>query len=147
MEKLLNHEIVTQLRDAFQKMEHPVELILFVSEKHCDYCAETRQLLEEVAPLSDMLSLRVYDLEADADAAAKFNVSAAPAILILAREGEQVTDLGVRYMGIPSGHEFGTLIQAILLVSGRDSGLAPETRAYLQGLTSSLLLQVFVTPT
>jgi alkyl hydroperoxide reductase subunit AhpF len=147
MEKLLNHEIVAQLSDAFQKMEHPVELILFVAQKNCDYCAETRQLLEEVAPLSELLSLRVYDLEADADLAAKFNVSAAPAILILAREGEQVTDLGVRYMGIPSGHEFGTLIQAILLVSGRDSGLSPETRAYLQGLTSSLLLQVFVTPT
>ncbi|MFO7583856.1 MAG: hypothetical protein R6W69_03925 [Anaerolineales bacterium] len=147
MEKLLNDEIVTQLRDAFQKMEHPVELMLFVSQKNCEYCTETRQLLEEVTPLSDLLGLRVYDLDADADVAAKFNISAAPAILILALEGEQVTDLGVRYMGIPSGHEFGTLIQAILLVSGRDSGLTPATREYLKGLTSSLLLQVFVTPT
>ena len=147
MEKLLNDEIVAQLRDVFQKMEHSVELILFVSQESCDYCAETRQLLEEMAPLSELISFRVYDLQADAELAAKFNVSAAPVVLILAREGEQVTDLGVRYLGIPSGHEFSTLIQSILLVSGRDSGLAPETRAYLKGLTSSLLLQVFVTPT
>lgn len=147
MDKLLDDGIVSQIRDVFQKMQHPVELILFVSQERCDYCAETRQLLEELAPLSNLLYLKVYDLQADADVAAKFGVSDAPAILIAAREGEQVTDLGVRYLGIPSGHEFSTLIQDILLVSGRDSGLAPETRAYLKGLTSPLLLQVFVTPT
>jgi glutaredoxin-like protein len=147
MEKLLNDEIVGQIRGLFQKMEHPVELILFVSQDNCDYCTEVRQLLEEVAPLSDLLGLRVYDLAADADVAARFGVSEAPAILITAREADQVTDLGVRYLGIPSGHEFGTLIQDILLVSGRDSGLSAETRAYLKGLTSPLLLQVFVTPT
>ena len=147
MDKLLNDDILGQIRDVFQKMQHPVELILFVTQENCDYCAETRQLLEELAPLSDFLRLKVYDLQTDADVAVKFGVSDAPAILIMGREGEQVTDLGVRYLGIPSGHEFSTLIQDILLVSGRDSGLAPETRAYLKGLTSPLLLQVFVTPT
>ena len=147
MDRLLNDEIIGQIRDVFAKMQHPVEMMLFVSQQNCDYCAEVRQLLEELAPISDLLGLRVHDLEADADLAAKFNVSEAPAILILAREGDQVTDLGVRYMGIPSGHEFSVLIQDILLVSGRDSGSSPETRAYLKGLTNPLLLQVFVTPT
>lgn len=147
MDKLLNADIVGQIREVFKKMQHPVELVLFISQENCDYCSEVRQLLEEVAPISDLLGLRVYDLQADADVAAHFGVSAAPAILITAREGDQLTDLGVRYMGIPSGHEFSVLIQAILLVSGRDSGLTPETRAYLKGLTNPLLLQVFVTPT
>lgn len=147
MEKLLSDDIVGQIRDVFQKLEHPVEVMLFVSEANCEYCAETRQLLEEVTPLSDKLFLRVYDLLNDADVAAKYDVSEAPAILIAAREADQVTDLGVRYMGIPSGHEFSTLIQDIMMVSGRDSGLSADTRAYLKGLTKPLLLQVFVTPT
>lgn len=147
MEKLLNDDILSQIRDVFQKMQHPVELVLFIKQERCEYCAETRQLLEELSPLSDLLSLKVYDLQADADLAEKFGVSEAPAILVMAREGGQLTDLGVRYLGIPSGHEFSTLIQDVLLVSGRDSGLAPETRAFLKGLTSPLLLQVFVTPT
>lgn len=147
MEKLLNDDILAQIRDVFQKMQYPVELVLFVKQERCEYCAETRQLLEELSPLSDLLSLKVYDLQADADLAGKFGVSDAPAVLIMAREGETLTDLGVRYMGIPSGHEFSTLIQAILLVSARDSGLSPETRAYLKGLSSPLALQVFVTPT
>lgn len=147
MEKLLNDDILAQIRDVFEKMQHPVELVLFVKQERCEYCAETRQLLEELSPLSDLLSLKVYDLQADADLAEKFGVSEAPAILVMAHEGGHVTDLGVRYLGIPSGHEFSTLIQDVLLVSGRDSGLATETRAFLKGLTSPLLLQVFVTPT
>ena len=65
----------------------------------------------------------------------------------LARDGDVRTDYGVRFAGIPSGHEFSTLIHDLILVSGRDSGLSPETRAFLKGLEKPVHLQVFVTPT
>jgi alkyl hydroperoxide reductase subunit AhpF len=103
--------------------------------------------VEEVAAISDRLSVTVYDVEADADLAAKYNVDKTPGLVIAAKEGEQVTDFGVRLSGIPSGHEFTSLIQDILLVSNRDSGLNPQTRAFLKGLDKPVLLQVFVTPT
>ncbi|HSQ16551.1 MAG TPA: glutaredoxin, partial [Anaerolineales bacterium] len=60
---------------------------------------------------------------------------------------DQITDYGIRYAGIPSGYEFSSLIQSLVLVSGRDSGLAPETRQALADLKQPVLLQVFVTPT
>jgi len=53
----------------------------------------------------------------------------------------------VRLAGIPSGHEFTSFIQDIILVSGRDSGLNPQTREFLKGLEKPILLQVHVTPT
>jgi glutaredoxin-like protein len=56
-------------------------------------------------------------------------------------------DYGVRLAGIPSGHEFSSLIQDLILVSGRDSGLSAETRKALDDLDKPVLLQVFVTPT
>jgi len=56
-------------------------------------------------------------------------------------------DYGIQYSGIPSGHEFSTLINDILLVSGRDSGLSPQTREFLQKLDKPVHFQVFVTPT
>ena len=71
----------------------------------------------------------------------------APAIVIAARDGAKVSDYGIRYLGIPSGHEFSTLIQDLILVSGRDSQLSPQVRTYLKALTKPLHLQVFVTPT
>jgi len=111
------------------------------------YCADTQQLIEEVVDISDKLSLDIYDLDADADVAEKFNVDKAPGIVIAGKDGDTVSDFGIRYAGIPSGHEFTSLIQDVLLVSGRDSGLTQETRDFLKELTEPVLLQVFVTPT
>jgi len=62
-------------------------------------------------------------------------------------DGEQILDYGIRYAGIPSGHEFSSLINEIILVSGRDSNLNKETREYLSTINQPVLMQVFVTPT
>ena len=56
-------------------------------------------------------------------------------------------DFGIRYAGIPSGHEFTSIIQDVLLVSGRDSGLNDQTRSFLKDLKDPIHMQVFVTPT
>lgn len=148
MEKLLSPDIVRQVRDVFQQLKHPVQILFFGTQKPCDYCTEIRQLLEEVSELSDLIHLSIHDVERDADLAALYRVQGkAPATIIAAREGDQVTDFGIRYLGIPSGHEFTTLIQTILMVSARDSGLMPQTREYIKSLTQPLHLEVFVTPT
>lgn len=147
MDKLLNDGIVKQIQEVFSGLKNPVHLMFFGSKHECPYCDDTRQLVEEVAAISDLLGMAIYDMEADSDLAAKYNVDKAPSLVIAAKEGEQITDFGVRLSGIPSGHEFTSLIQDILLVSNRDSGLNPQTRAFLKALDKPILLQVFVTPT
>ncbi|MEI7848312.1 MAG: hypothetical protein WCK35_21110 [Chloroflexota bacterium] len=95
-----------------------------------------------------MLSLSIHDIDAEYDLALHYKVQGkAPAIVIAARDGEQITDYGIRYLGVPAGHEFSTLIQDLLLVSGRDSGLTQQLRTYIKSLTKPLHLEVFVTPT
>ncbi len=148
MEKLLPPDIIKQIREVFAQVNNPVALLFFSSKKNCDYCAEIQQLLEELTQLSDLLHLSIHDIDAEADLAALYKVTGkAPALVIAAQEGDQITDFGIRYLGIPSGHEFTTLIQDIILVSGRDSGLSAQTRQYLKSLTKPLHLQVYVTPT
>jgi alkyl hydroperoxide reductase subunit AhpF len=147
MAQLLNDDIIEQIREVFDGLNNPVHIMFFGSKEGCPYCDDTRQLIEEVTALSDLMSLEIYDMEADGDLAAKYNVDKAPGVVIAAKEGDQITDFGVRLSGIPSGHEFTSLIQDILLVSNRDSGLNPQTRDFLKGLDKPILLQVFVTPT
>ena len=147
MAQLLNADVVKQIEDAFAPMKEAVELLYFGKKDNCEYCADTKQLLGELAPLSDKVSLAVYDIDDDADVAEKFNVDKAPGIVIAAKDGETVSDFGIRYAGIPSGHEFTSLIQDILLVSGRDSGLSQDMRDFLKDLDEPVLMQVFVTPT
>ena len=147
MQKILDEQVVQQVREAFAELKEPVQILFFGSQENCNYCQDERQLLEEVAATHDLISLSMHDIEKDKAAAEKFNVDKAPGVVIAAKDGAEITDLGIRFLGIPSGHEFGTLINDILLVSKRDSGLSPKTREYLKGLDQPLLLQVFVTPT
>jgi alkyl hydroperoxide reductase subunit AhpF len=60
-------------------------------------------------------------------------------------EGDQ--DYGIRYYGMITGYEFATLLQDLVDVSKRDSGLSPETKNRLKKVDQKIHLQVFTTPT
>ena len=147
MEKLLNEEITAQIKQIFGQIKEPVQILFFASKDQCDLCNDTRLLLDEVVALDTRLGISIYDLQDDADVARKFNVDRAPGIVIAAQNGGQIMDFGIQYSGIPSGHEFSTLINDIMLVSGRDSGLSQQAREFLQKLDKPVHFQVFVTPT
>ncbi len=147
MEKVLDPQITKQIQQAFSDIQEPVQVLLFTSKASCDYCNETQQLLEEVIALNDKVELSVYDIDENQDLASKFNVTNTPGIVIAAKDGQEIKNFGIQYSGIPAGHEFNTLINDILIVSRRDSGLDAKDREYLKNLEKPVLLQVFVTPT
>ncbi|GAB4474925.1 MAG: thioredoxin family protein [Anaerolineae bacterium] len=130
----------------FGKIAHPVKLVLFTQDFECQFCRETRMIVEELVELSDKLSAEVYDLVADKEVAEEYGVDKIPAIVVMLG-GEQPKDYGIRYFGIPSGYEFSSLVQDIMMIGSGDSGLAPATREMLAALKTPLHLQVFVTPT
>ena len=145
--KLLDEEVANQVREVFNQMQEPVEVLFFGEKEDCQYCDDTLQLIQEVVALSDKLGIETYDLDDDVKLARQYNVDKAPGLVMLGRDGEQLLDYGIRYAGIPSGHEFSSLINDLVLVSGRDSGLDQSTRDFLAGLTEPVVLQVYVTPT
>jgi len=148
MTQLLDDGIRKQLLQVFSGLTEPVSLIFFGSrDQNCEYCEDTLQLLEEISGLSDKLELVVYDLDRNLSEAQEFAVEYAPAICIGHRKGDHLVHYGIRYYGVPGGHEFSTLIRDILMVSARDSGLKDDTREFLKTLFHPIQLQVFVTPT
>jgi glutaredoxin-like protein len=156
MPKFLNESILQQVKELFDtQLKQPVEVLFFGSknEEKCAYCADTRQLVEEVVAISDKLHFSAYDLDENGQIAHTYHVDKAPTLVIAARggdgsaDGDTLTDYGVRFLGLPSGHEFSSLIHSLVVVSSRDSGLNPQTRQFLSELKKPLHLQVFVTPT
>lgn len=139
---LLNDEVRKDVKAALADVKQPVTLKVFTQALECQYCQETRELAEEVAALSDQLSIETYDFVEDKALADKLGIDKIPAMAIIGAK-----DYGVRLFGIPSGYEFGTLIEDIKLVSEGDSGLAPETRATVAKLQKPVHIQVFITPT
>lgn len=143
---LLRDEDRRQIRQEFEALTGPVKMIVFTQERECQYCAETRQIAEEVAALSERIELEVYDLLADEEKAAAYGIDKLPALVIM-RGGDEPKDYGIRFFGIPSGYEFGTLIEDIRMVSSGETGLSEATRQQVAALQSPVHFQVFVTPT
>lgn len=148
MAAMLDDKIKEQVKDLFKGLTHPVEILFFGSSQpdRCQYCGETSQLLQEVSELSDKINLSIYDLENNSDLAEKYKVDDAPVFVLAGKEGDDILDYGIRFKGIPAGHEFSSLVNSLVLVSQRDSHLADETREFLKNLSSPVHLQVFVTP-
>lgn len=146
--KLLNSELIEQIKDLFDaQMSNPVELLYFSTKDHCETCDETRQLLDEIASISDKLYVSNFDIDENPQLAQKYNVRLTPGLVIAAREADKLLDYGIRFAGIPSGYEFSSFLQSIILVSKRNSGLKPAIRNQLNGLMKPVQLHVFVTPT
>ena len=129
-------------QDRLKLLENPVKLVHFTQEVECRSCPETRRLLQDVAELSDKLSLDVYNFQLDREEVAQYQIDKVPATVI-----EGAKDYGIRFYGLPSGYEFATLLEAILAVSQGRSGLNAATVERLRALDRPLHLQVFVTPT
>lgn len=139
---LLNEEIRREVAKFLEGLPRPVHLVMFTQEFECEYCADTRQLVEELAEISDRVVAEIYDFRADRAKAEELGIDKIPAIAII---GEK--DYGVRFYGIPSGYEFTSLLYAIRYVSEGKTELSDATLKVLEGLTKPVHIQVFVTPT
>lgn len=133
------------------RLQGPVTLDLFVEARspiivpgrsECELCTETRELLEDVASLSDRITLNVHDLTTQSELAREMGVTRVPT-LVMRGAARGV----VRYLGIPAGLEFATLLGDLAVVSRGTTSLREESRAKLASLNQPVHVQVFITPT
>jgi alkyl hydroperoxide reductase subunit AhpF len=139
---VLSPSDAARVREMLADLPNPVRLVFFTQTLNCETCEPTKQILGEVADLSDQITVEEHNLLLEGDLAASFGIDRAPAIAVVGAQ-----DYGIRFLGIPSGYEFMSLLDAIKVVSAGDSGLQEGSRAMLAGIESPLALQVFVTPT
>lgn len=139
---LLKEKDVKKLKEVFAKLEHEVALKVFTQENECHYCEHTRELVEEVAALSDKIKAEVHDFVADAKLAKEHGVDKIPAVI---PAGEK--DYGIRFYGVPAGYEFATLVEDIIDVGRRNPGLPEEITAELAKVDSPVHIQVLFSPT
>jgi glutaredoxin-like protein len=136
---LLNDEIVQNVKQMLADLPNEVKLLVYTTQNNCDYCKEIVQLAEEVAATSDKVVAEVNDFN---NVPPELNITMSPSIAIVGAK-----DYGIRYYGIPSGHEFSTLLAGIQKASLGQAELDDETKNYLAGLDEPVNIKVFVTPT
>lgn len=125
-----------------ESLVNPVRIVMFTQEMECQFCAQTKQLITELAALNEKIQAEVHDLVADAELAKQYGIDKVPAIVVL---GEK--DYGIRIYGLPYGYEFQTLMSALSVVSKGKTELSEETKAKLRAITNPVHIQVLVTLT
>lgn len=142
MPSFVHDKVEDQVRAWLRELSGPVRLVHFTQKHACGACKEQRALLEELAHLSDHLTLEVLELVDDGEQAARYGIDKVPATAVM---GER--DQGIRFYGLTGGYEFGSLLEAIKMVSTGQSGLEPDVAAMVRQIHVPLHLEVMVTLT
>ncbi len=123
---MLDDAIKSQLRAYFERIVSPITLTatLGADEKS----QEMKALLEDVAAQSDKISLK---LDGEDPRVPSFGI---------ARDGEAPR---VSFAGLPMGHEFNSLILALLHVGGYAAKELPEAIEQAKGLSGDFVFETF----
>ena len=105
---MLDQNTSAQLKTLLERLESPIELVATLNDS--DKSAKIKELVEEVAALSDLVTAR---FDGQNQRAPSFGI---------AKAGEEPR---VYFAGLPMGHEFTSLILALL----QSSGYAPKVSA------------------
>ena len=140
---LITDDVAAELREEFARLKEPVRLAVFSQALADPESEQVRRLVEDLAALDPRITAESYNFVLDTARVEELKIQRIPAIAVLGAE----KDHGIRMYGLPSGYEFGSLVDAILDVSSGESGLSEATRTALADLASPVHLQVFSTPT
>ena len=84
---ILSEEQSTRLKSELaQNLTNPVTLTVFTQEFECNYCKETRELVHELASLSDKIRVQVFDFLKDKERTSEYGIDKVPAIVIEGRK-------------------------------------------------------------
>jgi thiol-disulfide isomerase/thioredoxin len=148
--RLIGNEDREVVRTYFSEhVSAPVTITLFtqtssllvVPGRDCPSCDQTQQLLEEVAELSEHITLDVHNFRTEFEHAEDLGIARIPAFILQGKAKG-----AVRYFGPPAGYEFATLIHDLEAVSSGEVDLSEATKTALGELKEDVHIQVFGTP-
>ena len=136
------HSALPDIAARLAAVDAPIRLVVFTQTFGCDTCYEARQTADQIASLSERISVEEHNLLLDKDEVAEYQVDQVPAIAVVSEE-----DVGLRYYGVPAGFEVESLVSAIEIVAGIAPTVNVATQSALDELDRDLRICVFVTPT
>jgi alkyl hydroperoxide reductase subunit AhpF len=141
-----------RLREEFAQMTRPVRLLFFTQTLGCETCLQTRQILDELPPLSDKISIEEVNPVLEREKAQQYGIDRVPSVALAYTDGAAgaetaAVDSRIRFVGTPAGYEFISLVQAVLLAGGRAPQLSAASRSRLAAVDRPVIMQVFTTPT
>ena len=127
---MLDSSIQAQLRSYLERLQQPIELVASLDDRPAS--AEMRELLTEIAALNSMVSVRFDGADSRRPS---FQVS---------RKG---ADMGIRFAAIPMGHEFTSLVLALLQAGGHPPKVDADVIEQIRALDTDLVFETWMSLT
>jgi alkyl hydroperoxide reductase subunit F len=127
---MLDDSLKTQLAGYLQRVTQPVELVASLDDREAS--REMRELLDEIGALSPMIRVRHDGSDARRPS---FSIS---------RVG---VDMGVRFAAIPMGHEFTSLVLALLQAGGHPPKVEADVIEQIQSLEGDFVFETYMSLT
>ena len=125
---MLDDAIKNQLQAYLGKVTHDVEITASLDDS--DKAQEMRAMLTEIAGLSPRLSYQERNDDNERKPSFALN-----------RAG---SDMGVRFAGIPMGHEFTSLVLALLQVGGHPPKASDDVLEQIRQLDGEYLFETYI---
>lgn len=127
---MLDAALKTQLKEYLTRLKQPVELVASLDDGAKS--AELAALLEDIAQQSDLVTV----VRRDDDARR-------PSFAIKHAGNDNGSDIGVRFAGLPMGHEFTSLVLALLQVGGHPPKQSAELLDRIRNLDGDYLFETY----
>jgi len=127
---MLDDALKSQLQQYLGLLRQPIRLIATLDDSETG--ADMRQLLDTIVGLSDKVTLDTTGQDARQPS------------FVVAREGETQ---GVRFAGLPLGHEFTSLVLALLWTGGHPPKVEPEVIDSIKALDGDFHFEVYMSLT
>ncbi|ACQ92195.1 alkyl hydroperoxide reductase, F subunit [Tolumonas auensis DSM 9187] len=128
---MLDANVKTQLKGYLANVTHPIEII--ASTDDSDSSRELQSLLNDIVEQSDKISLRQSDDPTTRKPSFAIN-----------RVG---ADMGVAFAGLPMGHEFTSLVLALLQVGGHPPKADAELLEQIRNLPGEYNFETYISLT
>ena len=127
---MLDASLKAQLKAYLEKLVQPIELVATLDERPAS--TEMRELLADIAGLSDKIAVRYDGNDARRPS---FSISRAGA------------DMGLRFAAIPMGHEFTSLVLALLQAGGHPPKVDADTIEQIKALDGDFVFETYMSLT
>ncbi|WP_042268437.1 alkyl hydroperoxide reductase subunit F [Paraburkholderia heleia] len=128
---MLDANLKDQLKSYLEKVTQSIEIVAYLDES--EKSQELQQLLQDIASLSDRITYEERRGAAAGDARTpSFDIKRAN------------SDVKVTFAGIPMGHEFTSLVLALLQVGGHPVKLENETIEQVKALDGAFSFEVYM---
>lgn len=137
---LLNDGLRLQLKGVLEKINEEITLVSIVDESN-EKSLELRDLILDIADLGDKIKYEIYLKGENGEMENKINADKYPIVALLNKNKEYT---GVKFHGVPGGHELNSFILAIYNVAGPGQQIAEDIKSRVKAVDKKINIKVCV---